>query len=70
MGQGTIRFVTLHAIQTLLTTNTCSETFKIESGILNCNSQKVAYLLKCRMCGEAPYVGKPKNNFRARFDNY
>ena len=30
--------------------------------ILNCNSQKVVYLLKCRICGEAPYVGKEKRN--------
>ena len=30
----------------------------------------VFYLLKCRICGEAPYVGKAKTKFRARFDNY
>ena len=36
------------------TTKACGETFKIQSGILNCNSQKVVYLLKCRICGEAP----------------
>ena len=29
-------------------TKTCSETFKIQSGIFNCNSQKVVYLLKSR----------------------
>ena len=51
-------------------TNSCGETFKIQSGILNCNSQKVAYLLKCRICGEAPCVGKAKTKFRARFNNY
>ena len=28
------------------------------------------YLLKCRICGEAPYVGKAKTKFRARFNNY
>ena len=33
------------------TTKACGETFKIQSGILNCNSQKVVYLLKCRICG-------------------
>ena len=43
-----------------LTTKACGEIFKIQSGILNCNSQKLLYLLKCRMCGEAPYVGKAK----------
>ena len=52
------------------TTKACGETFKIQSGILNCNSQKVLYLLKCRICGEAPYVGKAKTKFRARFNNY
>ena len=44
------------------TTKACGETFKIQSGILNCNSQKVVYLLKCRICGEASYVGKAKRN--------
>ena len=51
-------------------TKACGETFKIQSGILNCNSQKVVYLLKCRICGEASYVGKAKATFRARFNNY
>ena len=43
-----------------LTTKASEKIFKIQSGILNCNSQKVLYLLKCRMCGEAPYFGKAK----------
>ena len=51
-------------------TITCGEAFKVQSGILNCNSQKVVYLLKCRICGEAPYVGKAKIKFSIRFDNY
>ena len=34
------------------------------------NSQKVVYLLKCRICREAPYVGKAKAKFRARFRYY
>ena len=38
---------------------TCGETFKIQSGVL-----------KCRICGEAPYVGKAKMKFRAIFNNY
>ena len=41
----------------------CGETFKTQSGILNCNSQKVVYLLKCKICGEASYFGKAKTNF-------
>ena len=52
------------------TTKACGETFKIQGGILNCNTQKVVYLLKCRICGEAPYVGKAKTKFGARFNNY
>ena len=51
-------------------TKACGETFKIQSGILNCNSQKVVYLLKCRICGKTLYVGKTKTKFRARFNNY
>ena len=30
------------------------ETFKIQSEKLNCYSQKLVYLLKCRICGEVP----------------
>ena len=52
------------------TTKSFGETFKIQSGILNCNFQKVVYLLKCRICGEAPYVCKAKTTFRARFNSY
>ena len=51
-------------------TKACSETFKIQSGVLSCNSQKVVYLLKCRICEETPYVGNAKTKFRARFNNY
>ena len=51
-------------------TKACGETFKIQIGVLNCNSQKVAYVLKYRIYGEAPFVGKAKAKFRARFNNY
>ena len=50
-------------------TKACGETFKIQNGILNCNSRKVVYLLKCRICGAASYVGKAKTKFRAGFNN-
>ena len=50
-------------------TKVCSETFKVQSGVLNCNSQKVVYLLKCRICGKAPYIVKAKTKFRAKFNN-
>ena len=42
-------------------TKACGETFKIQSGILNCNSQKVVYLLKWRICGEGK--ARQKRNF-------
>ena len=51
-------------------TKASGKTFKIQSGILNCKSQKVGYLLKCRIYGKTPYVGKEKAKFRARFNNY
>ena len=55
---------------TTFTTEACGEIFKIQIGPLNCNSEKVLYLLKCKVCGEAPYVGKAKTKFRYRFNNY
>ena len=55
---------------TTFTTEACQETFKIQSGPLTCDSEKVLYLLKCKVCGELPYVGKAKTKFRYRFNNY
>ena len=46
----------------------CREIFKIQRAPLNCNSEKVLYLFKCKVCGEAPYVGKAKIKFRYRFN--
>ena len=37
---------------------------------MNCNSENVLYLLKCKVRGEDPYVGKTKTKFRFRFNNY
>ena len=48
---------------TIFTTEACEEFFKIQSGLLNCNSEKVLYILNWKMCGEVPYVGKAKNKF-------
>ena len=48
---------------TTFTTEACQETFKIQSGPLTCVSEKVPYLLKCKVCGEVPYVGKAKTKF-------
>ena len=52
------------------TTETCQETFKIQSGPLTCDSEQVLCLLKCKVCGEVPYVGEAKTKFRYRFNNY
>ena len=54
---------------TSFTTEACGKTSKIQSGTLNFYSEKVLYLLKCKVCGEAPYVGKVKTKFRYRFNN-
>ena len=55
---------------TTFTTKACQESFKIQKGSLTCDSEKVLSLLKCTVCGEVPYVGKAKNKFRYRFNNY
>ena len=52
------------------TTEACGEEFKIQDGPLNCDSDKVLYLLKCKVCNDAPYVGKSYTKFRLRFNNY
>ena len=59
----------------LITTNTytkkaCGEVFKIQSGLLNCNSEKAFYLLRRKICDDTPYVGKAKTKFHLRFNNY
>ena len=55
---------------TTFTTETCQETSKIQKGLLICDSEKALYLLKCKACGEVPYVGKAKTKFCYRFNNY
>ena len=47
----------------------CQETFKIQSGPLTYGSEKVLNLLKCKICGEVPYLGKANTKFRYRFNN-
>ena len=57
-GKGTCQ-VFDHIITTnTFTTKACGEVFKIQSGPLNCNSEKVLYLLRCKICDDTPYVGK------------
>ena len=43
---------------------------KFKVGPLTVNSEKVAYLLRCKICDDIPYVGKAKTKFRVRFNNY
>ena len=60
-----------HVIRTsTFTTKACGKSFKIHSGSLNYNSEKVLYLLRYGICDDTPYVGKAKTKFRLRFDNY
>ena len=39
---------------TTFTTEVCQETFKIQKGPLNCDSEKVLYLLKCTLRKQKP----------------
>ena len=69
-GKGTCQ-VCDHIITTnTFTTKACWEVFKIQSGPLKCNSEKVLYLLWCKICDDNPYVGKAKTKFCFRFNNF
>ena len=48
---------------TKFTTEACQETFIMQKNPLNCDSEKVLCLLKCKACGEGPYVGKAKTSY-------
>ena len=57
----------------IIRTNTFTapgEVFKIQSGSLNCNSEKVLSLLRCKISDNTTYVGKAKTKFRLQFNNY
>ena len=65
----------LSSVYHIITTNTfatkaCGEVFKIQSGVLNCNSEKFLYLLRCKICDDTPYVRKAKTKFCLRFNNF
>ena len=66
-GKGTCQ-VCDHIITT--TRKARGEVFKIQSGPLNCNSEKVLYLLRCKICDDTPYVGKAKTKFHFRLNIY
>ena len=69
-GKGTCQ-VYDHIITTnTFTTKACRKVFKTQSGPINCNSEKVLYLLKYKICDDTPYVGKAKTKFLFRFNNY
>ena len=69
-GKGNLQVCNFKCNTDTFTTKTCGETFKIQSRMVNCNSQKVVYFLKFGIFGEAHYVGKAETKFRARFNNY
>ena len=56
--------------QNTFTTKACGEVFKIQSGTLNCNSEKVHYLQRCQICDDTPYAEKAKTKFHLIFNNY
>ena len=67
-GKGTCQ-VCEHIITTnTFTTKACGEVFKIQRGLFNCNSEKVLYLLRCKICDDTPYVGKAKTKFCLQFN--
>ena len=55
---------------TTFTKEASQETFKIQSGPLTCDTEKLLYLLNCKVCGDVPHVVKAKTNFRYRVNNY
>ena len=69
-GKGTCEVCDHINTTNTFTTKACGEVFKIQSGPLNCNSEKVLYLLRCKICDDTPYVGKAKTKFCLRFNNY
>ena len=69
-GKGTCQ-VCDHIITAItFTTKACGEVFKIQSGPLNCNSEKVRCLQRCKISDDTPYVGNAKTEFRLPFNNY
>ena len=66
---------TCKVFDNIITTNTftikaCRKVLKIQSVPLNCNSEKVLYHLKCKICDDTPSVGQAKTKFRLCFNNY
>ena len=57
-GKGTCKVYHFIIRTNTFTTKAYVEVFKIQSGHLNCNSEKVLYLLWCKISDDTPYVGK------------
>ena len=43
---------------------------KVKPGNHNCDSANVVYLIHCKKCPEALYIGETGGNFRYRFNNH
>ena len=69
-GRGTCQVYDQIITTNTFTTIACGEVFKIQSGPLNCNSEKLLYLLRCKICDDTPYAGKDETKFRVRFDGW
>ena len=69
---GKTTFLVCDSISTAMTftTEAWQEIFNIQNGPLNCDSEKVLYLLNFKACDEALHVGKAKTRFRYRFNSY
>ena len=69
-GKGTFQLCG-HVITTnTFTTKACQEVFEVQRELLNCNSEKVLYFLRCKIFDDTPCVGKAGTKFRLRFSNY
>ena len=42
----------------------------VKQGNYNCDSANVVYLIHCKKCQEAQYIGETCGNFRYRFNNH
>ena len=69
-GKGTCQVCDPIITTNTFTTKACGKAFKIQSGPLKCNSEKLLYLLRCKVCNNIPYIGKAKIKFHHRFNNY
>ena len=48
-----------------------NQTFGIQKGLLDCNSNHVIYVSECKQCQyRFPFVGRTKSKFKYRINNY